>query len=105
MQTRDDAALARIAAYNDEDCRATLALRDWLIANRPDGTRWAEAVAAEARDDAGAGEREALRRALTEGSAPGSPRWLAGQLLEDHRRGARPGSWWFFERRDRKGVV
>jgi len=39
MQTRDEATLARIAAYNDEDCRATLALRDWLVANRPDGTR------------------------------------------------------------------
>ncbi|PYN24817.1 MAG: nuclease [Candidatus Rokuibacteriota bacterium] len=104
MQTRDEAALARIAAYNDEDCRATLALRDWLVANRPDGTRWAEAVAAEARDDAGAGEREALRRALTDGSGPGSPRWLAGELLEYHRREARPGWWWFFERRDRMTV-
>src|SRR5881396_774418 len=104
MQTRDEAALARIAAYNDEDCRATLALRDWLVANRPDGARWAEAVAAEARDDAGAGEREALRRALTDGSAPGSPRWLAGELLEYHRREARPGWWWFFERRDRMTV-
>src|SRR5256712_835117 len=104
MQTRDEAALARIAAYNDEDCRATLALRDWLVANRPDGTRWAEAVAAEAREDAGGGEREALRRALTDGSAPGSPRWLAGELLEYHRREARPGWWWFFERRDRMTV-
>src|SRR5205809_3496418 len=104
MQTRDEAALARIAAYNDEDCRATLALRDWLVANRPDGARWAEAVAAEARDDAGAGEREALRRALTEGSDPGSARWLAGELLEYHRREARPGWWWFFERRDRMTV-
>src|SRR5438874_6663595 len=49
MQTRDEAGQAGIAAYNDEDCRATLALRDWLVANRPAGARWAEAVAAEAR--------------------------------------------------------
>ena len=101
---RDDALLAKIAAYNEEDCRATLALRDWLVAHRPDGTPWAEAVAAEARDDTGAGEREALRQALVEGAAPGSPRWLAGELLEYHRREARPAWWWFFERRDQMAV-
>lgn len=104
MQTHDDTLLASIAAYNDEDCRATLALRDWLIAHRPDGTPWAEAMGAEARDDAGAGEREALRRALVEGAEPGSPCWLAGELLEYHRREARPAWWWFFERRDHMAV-
>ncbi|MBI1963424.1 MAG: TM0106 family RecB-like putative nuclease, partial [Candidatus Rokubacteria bacterium] len=104
MQTHDDTLLASIAAYNDEDCRATLALRDWLIAHRPDGTPWAEAVGAEARDDAGAGEREALRRALAEGAEPGSPRWLAGEVLEYHRREARPAWWWFLERRDPMAV-
>src|SRR3970282_2587751 len=35
MDTRDAALLAEIAAYNDEDCRATLALRDWLLAHPP----------------------------------------------------------------------
>src|SRR3989441_1031536 len=39
MDARDDAMLARIAAYNEEDCRATLALRDWLVRHRP-GARW-----------------------------------------------------------------
>src|SRR5207249_12173636 len=32
MDTRDDALLTSIVAYNEEDCRATLALRDWLVA-------------------------------------------------------------------------
>ncbi len=100
VETRDESLLAKIADYNAEDCRATLALRDWLLAHRPEGTRWAEAVEAEARDDAEAGERERLRLALVEGSLPGSPHWLAGELLEYHRREARPGWWWFFERRD-----
>ena len=100
METRDEALLASIAAYNEEDCRATLALRDWLVAHRPDDAPWAEAVAAEARDDADAGERDELRAALVEGADPGSARWLAGELLEYHRREARPGWWWFFERRD-----
>jgi predicted RecB family nuclease len=100
MDTRDGALLDGIAAYNEEDCRATLALRDWLIAHRPEGTPWAQAVAAEARDDAGAGEREALRQVLVAGSEPGTPRWLGGELLEYHRREARPAWWWFFQRRD-----
>lgn len=104
MDTQDDTLLTKIAAYNDEDCRATLALREWLLAHRPDGTAWAEAVAAETRDDAGAGERDALRRALVENAAPGWPRWLAGELLEYHRREARPAWWWFFERRDQMTV-
>ena len=39
METRDESLLASIAAYNAEDCRATLALRDWLVAHRPEGTR------------------------------------------------------------------
>jgi uncharacterized protein len=100
METRDGSLLASIAAYNADDCRATLALRDWLVAHRPEGARWFEAVAAEARDDADAGERDRLRMALVEGGRPGSARWLAGELLEYHRREARPGWWWFFERRD-----
>jgi uncharacterized protein len=100
MESHDDSQLAKIAAYNDEDCRATLALRDWLVGHRPDGTPWALAVAAEQHDDADAGERERLRQALIEGAVPDSPRWLAGELLEYHRREARPAWWWFFERRD-----
>ena len=98
METRDAALLESIAAYNDEDCRATLALRDWLVARRPGDTPWAEVEAVEARDDAEAGERSLLRAALVEGAEPGSSRWLAGELLEYHRREARPGWWWFFER-------
>src|SRR5207245_1599199 len=43
-------------------------------------------------------EREALRQSLLAGSVEGSPRWLAGELLEYHRREARPAWWWFFAR-------
>jgi uncharacterized protein len=99
MDARENGApLERIAAYNEEDCRATLALRDWLVANRPPNARWAGVSAAAASEDAGGGEREALQRALVDGEEPGSPRWLAGHLLEYHRREARPAWWWFFER-------
>ena len=103
VQTHSDARLDAIAAYNEEDCRATLALRDWLFSHRPDGTPWPDGgVPREVDEDKRAvdQEREALRQALVEHSAPGSPRWLAGELLGYHRREARPAWWRFYERRD-----
>ena len=39
METRDESLLATIADYNEEDCRATLALRDWLVAHHPEDAR------------------------------------------------------------------
>ena len=93
--------LEEIAAYNDEDCRATLALRDWLVANRPDAAAWAlspdERPVDEERQARDA-EREALRQAVLAGAAPGTPRWLVAELLEYHRREARPAWWWFYAR-------
>lgn len=40
MKDDDRAELTAIAAYNEDDVRATLALRDWLIAQRPAGLPW-----------------------------------------------------------------
>ena len=101
MHTKLAARLEEIEAYNEEDCRATLALRDWLIENRPEGTAWAEAPEARPVDDDKQkidAQREALRQALLAGAAPQSPRWLAAELLEYHRREARPAWWWLFTR-------
>ena len=36
--------------------------------------------------------------ALVEGEEPGTPRWLAGELLEYHRREAKPAWWAWFDR-------
>ena len=99
MITHDDAALASIADYNEDDCRATLALRDWLVAQHPQDLSWLDPRASvEDKDAEEAGARSELRRQLVEGEDPGSPRWLAGELLEYHQREARPVWWWFFER-------
>jgi predicted RecB family nuclease len=101
MATRAAARLEEIAAYNEEDCRATLALRDWLLEHRPGDARWATSPEARPVDvdrrktDAG---REALRQALLAGESAGSPRWLVAELLEYHRREARPAWWWFYQR-------
>src|SRR5262249_31223364 len=93
--------LDEIAAYNEEDCRATLALRDWLVAHRPEGAAWAQAPEARPVDDdrqAADAQREALRQALLNGTTPQEPRWLAAELLEYHRREARPAWWWMYTR-------
>lgn len=100
MKSRDDALLASIAEYNEEDCRATLALRDWLVENHPADKSWAAVVAAKEEKKDDDGERDALRQRLIGGAEPGSVRWLAGELLEYHRREARPAWWSYFRRRD-----
>ena len=40
----------------------------------------------------------ACASSLLQGAEPGDYRWLAGELLEYHRREARPAWWWYFER-------
>ncbi len=101
--SKDNKFLTQIAAYNEEDCRATLALLDWLHKLRPCELLWPElpqprAVSEEAAEAVDA--RQRLREQLLEGAQPGSARWLAGELLEYHRREARPAWWWYFERLD-----
>ena len=99
-ETGDAALLERIAAYNEEDCRATLALRDWLLGVRPPDIAWPEPTAAaevsEEKQEAIA-ERAHVREALL-AFGEGTPQALAGELLEYHRREARPGWWRFFAR-------
>lgn len=98
MRFHEDTMLTSIAEYNEEDCRATLLLRDWLVEHHPSDKAWADAIPVKEGAQPPDGEREALRQRLTEGEERGSVRWLAGELLEYHRREARPAWWWFFER-------
>lgn len=44
MGDGDAEHLMRIAEYNEDDVRATLALRDWLVDQRPEGLDWRAAV-------------------------------------------------------------
>ncbi len=106
LQSRDHAELDGIARYNDEDCRATLALRDWLVSIRPDDAGRLEPIAHKAlaeETEREATEREELRLELVTGAEIGSPPWLAGELLEYHRREARPGWWRWFSLLDMEG--
>ena len=75
--TGDTSTLDGIAAYNEDDVRATRALRDWLIDQRPAGTPWRAPVF-----EADEGERveDALVEAL-HGYAPDSAEHLLGDVL------------------------
>ena len=95
----DQAELDAIAAYNDEDCRATGALYDWLLRVRPADATWLEPTDGRTVGDderAEQTEREQVRLELVTDEPEGSRRWLAGELLEYHRREARPGWWRYF---------
>jgi predicted RecB family nuclease len=101
-----------IAGYNEDDCRATLALRDWLEARRPElaarlGIDLAElprpTVAETDRDDQDS-EVTRLRSALL-ASVPAQPSErtpgqaaiaLLADLLEWHRRENKPAWWRYF---------
>jgi uncharacterized protein len=119
LESGDGARLEEIAAYNEEDCRATLALRDWLLGQRPPELPWPEPVAAPELDEEkreAIEAREALRLELlgpaeegrtgpapTDAAARRPPteavaRRLAGELLEYHRREAKPAWWAWFDR-------
>ena len=101
LETRDNGFLARIAAYNEEDCRATLALLNWLHGLRPSDLSWPEIPQAKAVSEEATESlefRQRLREQLIESAEPGTFQWLAAELLEYHRREARPAWWWYFER-------
>ncbi len=101
LERRDGHILAGIATYNEEDCRATLTVLDWLHGLRPPDLPWPEPPQPHelSEDAAEAIEgRGRLREQLLEGGDPGTSRRLAAELLEYHRREARPGWWWYYER-------
>ena len=98
-----------IQGYNEDDCRSTLALRDWLEAKRDElaailGTEPPRPVPPEFVQDATPPEIVELRNGLEEGlPAPGLPRTpeqvarqLLSYLLEFHRRERKPQWWRYF---------
>jgi len=101
-----------IEGYNEDDCRSTLGLRGWLEERRDDLAaslghevvpRPTQPEVPEAGVDP---DVEALREALLAGipkdarSAEQEGRGLMADLLEWHRRDAKPGWWRFFHLHD-----
>ncbi|MDG1266318.1 MAG: TM0106 family RecB-like putative nuclease [Ilumatobacter sp.] len=82
MASHDQAGLNRISDYNEDDVRATRALRDWLVTQRPDDVLWREAVLGREEDNADPGERIGSLLAFE----PGTVEHLMGDLLGYWRR-------------------
>ena len=82
MSSHDQAGLDRISAYNEDDVRATRALRDWLVTQRPAGVPWREAVLGQEEPDAALDERIEALHAF----GPGTVEHLMGDLLGYWRR-------------------
>ncbi len=82
MHDHDEGRLQRIARYNDDDVRATRAVRDWLVAHRPEGLPWRDAVLEPLVDESGLDERIEALHAF----GPGTNEHLAGDLLGYWRR-------------------
>ena len=98
MQTRDQALLDQIDAYNREDCIATRLLRDWLLERRAEALErfgpfpLPEPVESKPIPEEKA-ERAELRAQLLDAGEE-----LAAQLLDYHDRERKPVWWAFFDR-------
>ncbi len=109
QQTGDAALLDEIRVYNEADCRSLLSCRDWLLSLRPSGLPWFEEAAILEPGAARNEERKesekrnaALVAALLTGAPEADRPWreLAGQLVDFHKREAKPTWWAMFARRE-----
>ncbi len=112
--------LDKIQRYNEDDCRSTHLLRDWLLGHRPAGSavvrpdtvEAADEKDSRARSDADRASSRQDSRAIAQALLGGLPddrtawgadehvRALVFDLLDFHRRAAKPAWWAMFARRD-----
>ncbi len=100
--------LQEISDYNEADCRSTRLLRDWLLQFRAPEIPWYDNAAGEEPDP----EREARRLEAEQRAVDAQARLLqtpadeylyrhlVGNLLEFHRREAKPEWWAMFNRQE-----
>ena len=114
LETGDEAILAAIRDYNEEDCESTRQLRDWLLARKAEAERqfgvdipwWTqvgsgrEGARGSRRESRAANAARAWRRTRAPTRRPRSGGGAAPcvYLVDYHRREAKPGWWAFFDR-------
>ncbi len=111
----DPALLESIRQYNEDDCRSTWQLRQWLLTLRPKALPWYSAdVAADAKTKTARnksdktlqlelkleGYHSRLMTQPTNSSLDPALAQLIDSLLDFHRRAAKPAWWSLFERQD-----
>lgn len=102
----DEALLAEIANYNEIDCRSTRLCRDWLLSLRPADTPWfagrnispPDPVKVAAREESDQRTQQLAESLVAAEDTPW--RRLLVDLLEFHRREAKPSWWAMFARQD-----
>ncbi len=106
---QDPALLQQIADYNELDCRSTRLCRDWLLTLRPEEATWratGETKPPTAETLKARTEAEARTAKLAADLIAGAPeadmpwRTLLSNLLEFHRREAKPSWWAMFSRQE-----
>lgn len=113
LDTGSHLLLEAIERYNEDDCRSTHLLREWLLARRDEAIErfdqdipWKPPPEAWEPDPDIQEQLDELQAALTAGVPDYSAdrddgqraNWLMAQLLDYHRREAKPGYWAYFER-------
>jgi uncharacterized protein len=113
LDTGDRSLLQAIERYNEDDCRSTHLLREWLLKRRGEATGlfgreilWKSQPQPSEPDPDAQRELDELQGALLstvpEDTADQDERqharWLTAQLLDYHRREAKPAWWAYFER-------
>ena len=113
-ESKDPELLESIRQYNEEDCRSTWQLRDWLLSMRPADLPWFEAAAAAESKQPARGKsdktleheqrlEEFHERLIAHPENPELDPELAGlvdSLLDFYRRAAKPQWWALFDRRE-----
>lgn len=115
LETGNRALLEEIERYNDDDCRSTWLLHRWLLERRAEAVSqfgfelpWKPKPEPWQPDPEEAREADALRDQLmvavpeeVEARSDGQQAsWLLAQLLDYHRREAKPQWWAYFDRLD-----
>jgi len=113
LETGDRSLLESIERYNEDDCRSTHLLREWLLDRRDEAIQtfgreipWKAPPEPYEPDPDLQAALDALHAALTAGVPDDdadrdddqSARWLMAQLIDYHRREAKPSWWAYFER-------